>query len=311
VSAHWKMINDDSTVSSSEEGGVPSNDVRYSITALFSRSDQGDEIQTQTFDVEAIKSESESSTFDSLFSGDSYLTIKVDPFTVTRADYSNSITAFEQSPKGCVCLATFDSVKEIDMVLRTAYANEASALLTVKEPTDLTLAELPVFVVSTEMMYKLTHTHVEQVSVMFQRFPEAPHPITNIGTSSSPSNENVQNHGIESASSGQTDTTEDVGEPVTEQGLSSKSESEACMLSSTVVCSSKKTEQGVTMPDAPGKFSEAGSVVSDESHPIIDLSEFGMHDFANDIPTASDVEQTVSCGRRQQCELFISEPLLN
>lgn len=275
---------------------MPSNAVRFSVTAFYSRKDQGDEIQTQTFDVEAFQGES--SAFATLSYGDaSYPTIKADPFTVKRCDRGNSIIDFEKPPEGCVCLASFDSVKDINMVLRIAVAKKASAVLTVKEPTEFSpMAELPVFVVTTEIMNKLTHTHVEIVSVKFQRFFEELRPIDNCGTSTSSSDHNLQHQQKESSSSADI-ASADKGVPVPEpelgHELSWKSESESSLFSSTVV-SSSKSEPNETTPDAPGDFAESRSVAGDELHPI-DLSDSGMgDDFYNSIPTAAMMEQDVS-----------------
>lgn len=156
---------DDWTVNSSEHGDEPPNTFQYSVTVTVTPSDHGNEPQFETFDIEAHQGNEPA--FASLCSSEHFPTVVVDPFTVDRSN-DGTIIDFDSIKQDYVCLCLFDNVKDVNTVLRTAFADKAIAVLTVKRPTQLTVTELPVFVVSKEMMNKLKN--LRNVTVSFQRF---------------------------------------------------------------------------------------------------------------------------------------------
>ena len=161
------MRNDDDgdwTVASSEEGGGPPSTFRYTITTTVTPSDHGDESQFETFDIEAYHGEEPG--FASLCSSKHFPTVVADPFTVDR--FINGTIGFNSIKQDFVCLCSLDDVKDVNMIFHTAITNKAVAFLTIKKPTQLASTELPVFVVSRDMMIKLTK--FENVTVSFQRF---------------------------------------------------------------------------------------------------------------------------------------------
>jgi len=186
------MKNDDSTVSSFENGDASSDSYRYTITAKYSRTGDGGAFLLKTFDLEARGVDA--AVLEGFFSGGFGQTapapvMKLNAFAVhRRTDGANDITDFMENPDGHVCLCDFDSLKDVNAALRIAARKGALAYLAVKEPAELALSELPVFLVTKEAMNQLSH--YEGTTVTFQKLRDESRESFD-----SPSDESLENFG--------------------------------------------------------------------------------------------------------------------
>ena len=116
------MKNDDSTVSSFENGDASSDSYRYTITAKYSRTGEEDGFLLETFDLEVRGADA--AVLEGFFSdgfGQTAPVMKLNAFAVhRRTDGANDITDFMESPAGHVCLCDFDSLKDVNAALRIA-----------------------------------------------------------------------------------------------------------------------------------------------------------------------------------------------
>jgi len=185
------MKNDDSTVSSLEEGF---DSFQYTVTVKYD-----DGLHLETFVLDAC-GDNPSSSGGLLLSGDFYPILNVDPFNVERP-FGGKHLVLKENPAGRVCICSLDGLKDINMVFRIAASNGAAALLTVKEPTELNETGLPCFVVTKETMVGLSSR--KNFTVKFQCHQKLDDSAEESEASSSPNSEGVPRHVGGAAAPGQ------------------------------------------------------------------------------------------------------------